>query len=124
MTRQENERAAVQAQVAVEEAAQRAQVMVGFSPPSGKLFDVDVQGMMVIGPAGGVGTTLLLARTIAILAAPGRHAPEALLSAGWRDIEHLNEGLDAFAGKLRAIGLVLNRRKTGLQITKARTGSP
>jgi len=97
--------------------------MGGFKLPSGKLFSVDVAGLMVIGPAGGIGTSPLMARTMAILATPGRHTPEALLSAGWRDLEHLGEGLKAFASKLKATGLVLSRSKTGLHLTRARTSS-
>lgn len=115
------ERAAVRALVAAEAAALHATVQPAFKPPPGRLFGVDVPGMMLIGPAGGIGTTPLLARTMTILAAPGRHQPAALLPAGWRDLEHLQEGMDAFAGKLGAVGLVLNRRSTGLRVTKAKS---
>ena len=80
--RLERERAAVRARLAAEAAAQRATVQLAFKPPPGRLFGVDVPGLMLIGPAGGIGTTPLLARTMAILAAPGRHQPEALLLAG------------------------------------------
>lgn len=119
--RLEQERAAARARVAAEAAALRAHVQPAFKPPPGKLFGMDVDGQMLIGPAGGIGTTPLVARTMAILAAPGRHQPETLLPAGWNALEHLQEGLEAFAGKLGAIGLVLNRRNTGLRITKAKS---
>lgn len=116
--RLEQERAAARARVAAEAAALRAHVQPAFKPPPGRFFGVDVPGQMLIGPSGGIGTTPLLARTMALLSAPGRHLPDALLPAGWRDLEDLQEGLEAFAGKLGALGLVLNRRSTGLRITK------
>ena len=51
-----------------------------------------------------------------------RHAlPESVLAAGWRDVDHLRDGLSAFSGKLAAVGLVLNRRATGLRITKTKS---
>ena len=74
--------------------------------------------MMLTGPGGGIGVTPLLARTLAILSAPGRHMPESVVAAGWRDADHLREGLTSVAGKLAVIGLILNRRKAGLQVAK------
>lgn len=110
-----------QARVARETAALEAQIQRGFRPPAGRLFGVDVEALILIGPGGGIGVTPLLARTLAILSAPGRHAPESLLAAGWRDVDHLRDGLSAFSGKLAAVGLVLNRRATGLRITKTKS---
>ncbi|WP_339164297.1 hypothetical protein [Methylobacterium bullatum] len=73
---------------------------------------------MLTGPGGGIGVTPLLARTIAILSAPGRHMPESVVAAGWRDADHLREGLAAFAGKLAAAGLSVSWRKAGLRVAK------
>ncbi|CAA2145623.1 hypothetical protein MBLL_04750 (plasmid) [Methylobacterium bullatum] len=77
-----------------------------------------VAPLMLTGPGGGIGVSPVLARTLAILSPPGRHMPESVLAAGWRDVDHLRDGLSAFAGKLAAVGLILNRRKTGLRITR------
>ena len=114
-------KAEAQARVDREEAALRAQVQTAFRPPPGRLFSVDLAGLMLIGPGGGIGVTPVLARTLAILSAPGRHVPESVLAAGWRDVDHLRDGLSAVAGKLAAVGLVLNRRATGLRITKTKS---
>lgn len=107
-----------QVRVDREEAALRAQVQTAFRPPAGRLFSVDLAGLMLIGPGGGIGVAPLLARTLAILSAPGRHLPESVLAAGWRDVDHLRDGLAAAAGKLAVIGLIVNRRKTGFRITR------
>ena len=120
MRQRDQDREDVRAKVAAEAAALQAQVQTGLKPPTGKLFGVEEAALMVIGPNGAIGTTALLVRTLALLSAKGRHDPEVLLSAGWQDAEHLNAGLDAFAGKLAAVGLKLDRRKTGLRITKAK----
>lgn len=116
----ESERAAVKAKVAAEAAALRASVLTAYRPPAGKILAVDVAGLIVIGPNGGIGVTPLLARTMVVLATPGRHTVEEVVNAGWRDAAHLREGLEAFAGKLTAIGLQMSQRKTGLRITKAK----
>ena len=120
MRQRDQDREDVRAKVAAEASALQAQVQTGLKPPTGKLFGVEEAALMVIGPNGAIGTTALLVRTLALLSAKGRHDPEVLLSAGWQDTEHLNAGLDAFAGKLAAVGLKLDRRKTGLRITKAK----
>lgn len=119
--RREQERAAARVQGAADAAALLAQVQHVFKPPPGKFFSVDQSGLMLIGPGGGIGTTPLLARTMAILEAPGHHLPDALLAAGWRDLDHLQEGLDAFGAKLSAIGLTIQRRKAGLRIAKVKS---
>lgn len=75
---------------------------------------------MVIGPYGAIGTTPILLRTQALLAGKGRHPPESLLSTGWPDLEHLSTGLAAAGSTLAAVGLRLDRRKTGWRITRPR----
>lgn len=97
----------------------QGQVMPAFRPPSGKLFGVDVEALIVIGPKGAIGTTAAMARLLAPLAAGGRH-DEAEIAAvtGCRDVMHLRELLTGIAGKLAAIGLRVDRRKTGIRIGK------
>ena len=50
-------KAEAQARVDREEAALRAQVQTAFRPPPGRLFSVDLAGLMLIGPGGGIGVT-------------------------------------------------------------------
>jgi hypothetical protein len=60
-------------------------------------------------------------RTLAPLAAGGRHPGSALVAAGaWRDEGALREALDALAPKLSALGLRICRRKAGLRMAKAK----
>lgn len=115
--------ASAKAGKAADVAILRAQVQHGFKPPRGKQFSVDVEGMMLIGPVGGIGVTSLMARTMEILTAPGRHAPEALLPAGWRDMEHLQEGFQAFEPKLDVLGLRFSRTSTGWRINPTPSSS-
>ena len=76
---------------------------------------------MIVGPAGGVGTTPAIARTLEALAAPGRHDEAALAAAtGWRDVAHLREALDGLTPKLAVLGLRIDRRKVGIRVTKVR----
>jgi hypothetical protein len=95
-------------------------VQRGFKPPAGDLLRNDVQGLMIIGPEGGIGTTPLMARTLEIMTGAGRHTEHDLVAAGWRDIEHLQQGLVAFGDKLHRVGLALSRHKSGLRIKKAK----
>src|ERR1700712_3549511 len=122
----ENERARAAEQARVAESAKTvgAQVQTGFRPPSGRLFSVDVEALMILGPNGGVGTTAVIARTLAPLAAEGRQDEHELaVATGWRDEGHLREGLAALAPKLAALGLRLDRRKAGIRIGKPRSRS-
>ncbi|MHC2020389.1 hypothetical protein [Methylobacterium sp. CM6247] len=119
----EEAQAAASAGRAADTAILRAQVQHGFKPPRGKQFSVDIEGLMLIGPAGGIGVTSLMARTMEILTAPGRHAPEALLPAGWRDMEHLLEGFEAFVPKLGVLGLRFSQTPTGWRINPSPSGS-
>ena len=113
-------RAADRALAAAEAAALRAQVVHGFRRPPGKLYGVDEVAQVLIGPYGAIAVSTLLVRTLAMLAGKGRHDPETLLAAGWRDLEHLSTGLANFAGTLAAVGLRLDRRKAGWRITRPR----
>ena len=103
-----------------------AQIQQGFKPQQGEQFGVDVEGLKLIGPAGGIGVTTLMARTMEVLTAPGRHALEVLLAVGWRDMEHLQEGLQAFEPNLDVLGLRSSRTPTGWRInpTLARSKAP
>lgn len=114
------DRVAEQARVAAEAAACRARVVNGFSRPPGKLYGVDEAALMLIGPYGAIDASPLLLRTLALLSAKGRHDPEALLIAGWRDLDHLTGGLTAASPILAAVGLRLDRRSTGWRITRPR----
>ncbi|KQT96067.1 hypothetical protein ASG60_20755 [Methylobacterium sp. Leaf469] len=102
--------------------ALQSQVQPAFRPPAGRLWRVDAEARIIIGPAGGIGTTPVIVRTLEALSTPGRH-DEAVVAAGggWRDVGHLREAMAGLAPKLAAIGLRLDRRKAGIRITKART---
>lgn len=100
--------------------ALRAQVQPGLKPPAGKLFAADVGALVLRGPAGGIGTSERVVRTLLPMAAGGRHPASALVEAGaWRDEAALREALAAMAPKLAAIGLRIYRRKAGLRIARA-----
>lgn len=99
----------------------RSQVQSGLKPPAGKLFSVDIGGMVLCGPAGGIGTSERMARTLAPLAAGGRHPGNALVAAGtWVDEGALREALAGLAPKLEAVGLRICRRKAGLRMARAK----
>lgn len=101
--------------------ALRAQVQPGLKPPAGKLFDVDAGALLIRGPAGGLGTSERVVRTLAPLTAGGRHPAAALLAAGgWRDEAALREALTGLAPKLAALGLRVCRRKAGLRMARAK----
>ena len=102
--------------------ALRGQVQAGLKPPAGKLFAVDVAALALCRPAGGLGTSERMARTLAPLAAGGRHSPAVLMAAGaWRDEAAFRAALAGLAPKLTVIGLRICRRKAGLRITKMKT---
>ena len=97
------------------------QVQPGLRPPPGRLFAVDAAGLLLRGPRGGVGTSERMVRTLGVLAAGGRHQPAALVAAGaWKDEGALRDALVAIGGKLAAIGLRVDRRKTGLRMAKVK----
>lgn len=107
------------ARAAVEVKALARQVQPGLRPPHGRLFDVDAAALLLRGPAGGIGTTERVVRTLAPLTASGRHAPAVLTTAGrWQDEQALREALKALAPKLAMIGLRICSRKSGIRITK------
>lgn len=58
------------------------QVQPALRPPAGCLFAVDAAALLLRGPLGGIGTTERIARTLAPLAAGGRHLPAVLVTAG------------------------------------------
>lgn len=95
------------------------QVQPGLRPPAGKLFATDAAGLILRGPAGGIGTSAKMIQTLAPLAAGGRHPDAALVTAGaWRDEEALREALAGIGGKLAALGLRIDRRKAGLRMAR------
>ncbi|MCJ2083214.1 hypothetical protein [Methylobacterium sp. J-090] len=101
--------------------ALQGQVQPAFQPPSGRLWKVDAEARIIVGPKGGIGTTPIIVKTLEALSAPGRHLEEVVAAAGgWRDVAHLREALAGIAPKLAVIGLRLDRRKAGVRITKAK----
>lgn len=101
--------------------AQQALVQQAFRPTPGKIFSVDAAGLVLIGPAGALGSTIRMIRTLAPLATGGRHSAAVLMSAGeWQDEAVLGEALDGMAGKLAALGLRICRKKAGLRMAKVK----
>ncbi|MDP4024045.1 hypothetical protein Q8W71_15555 [Methylobacterium sp. NEAU 140] len=99
----------------------RAQVQPGLRPPPGRLFDVDVAGMVLRGPLGGIGTSERMVRTLHVLTHGGRHPAAVLVVAGgWRDEPALIEALRGLRPRLAAVGLRLDRRKAGVRMAKER----
>lgn len=99
----------------------QAQVQRTFRPPPGKVFGVDTAALLLIGPAGALGTTTRMAKTLEPLAAGGRHLQPVLLAAGsWADEAALREALTAIAPKLSVLGLRICRRKAGLRMAKVK----
>ena len=99
------------------------QVQPGLRPPAGRLFAVDEAGLLLRGPAGGIGSTERMVRTLAPLAAGGRHAAAVLMVAGgWQDDQALCEALAGIGGKLAALGLRIDRRKAGIRMAKIKPG--
>ncbi len=98
------------------------QVQPGLRPPPGRLFDVDAAGMVLRGPAGGIGSSTKIIETLAPLAQGGRHPAAVLVTAGkWVDEVALREALAGLGPKLAAVGLRICRRKAGLRMAKYRT---
>ncbi|MCJ2051249.1 hypothetical protein [Methylobacterium sp. J-070] len=101
----------------------RSEVRLGVKSPAGKLAAVDVAGMLLLGPLGGVGCGGALLRTMEVLVSKGRHPVPSLLAAGrWEDEAALRAAVEAFRPKLAAIGLRICRRKAGLRIAKSKPG--
>lgn len=97
------------------------QVQPGLRPPAGHLFVVDRAALLLRGPRGGIGTTERIVRTLAPLAAGGRHAAAVLVASGsWQDEKALREALMGIGGKLAALGLRIDRRRTGLRMAKVK----
>jgi len=95
------------------------QVQPGLRPSPGRLFDVDAAGMVLRGPAGGIGSSTRIIETLQPLAQGGRHPAQTLVTAGkWADEAALREALAALAPKLAAIGLRICSRKTGLRAAR------
>jgi hypothetical protein len=108
------------ARAAVEAKALARQVQPGLRSPAGRLFALDAEALILRGPAGGIGTSGRVVRTLEPLAAGGRHPAASLVAAGgWGDELALREALDAMVPKLHAVGLRICRRKAGLRMTKA-----
>jgi len=99
----------------------QASVQRAYRPAPGEVFSVDIAGLLLLGPAGALGTSSKMAATLAPLAAGGRHPITVLMAAGgWADEQALREALAAIVPKLGALGLLINRRKAGLRMAKAR----
>jgi hypothetical protein len=116
-------RAKAEAEARAAEAARAParQVQPGLRPPPGKLFATDAAGLILCGPAGGIGTSARVVQTLEPLTQGGRHPAAALVASGkWADKAALRAALDVLAPKLLVIGLQICRRKTGLRMAKAR----
>ena len=104
-------------------AAQQLQTQLqrAFRPPAGRLFAVDAAALLLIGPAGALGTTSRMVKTLEPLAAGGRHLPSVLVAAGgWQDEQALREALAGLGPKLAILNLRVCHRKAGLRMAKAR----
>ena len=112
------EKAAEAARLAQEARRLAPDVFTRIRPPHGRLMAVDVAALLIIGPAGAIGSTSLVIATMAILALGGRPNLEELVGAGWRDEAHLQEGMTALEPKLTALGLRICRRKVGWRVSK------
>lgn len=116
------EQAEAAARAATAARALARQVQPGLRPPPGRLFGVDRDGLVLCGPAGGIGSSLRIIETLQPLAQGGRHPTEALIAAGaWGDVAALREALNAMAPKLFAVGVRICRKKAGLRMARART---
>jgi len=101
--------------------ALQGQVQPAFRPPPGRLWKVDAEARIIVGPKGGIGTTPVIVRTLEALVPPGRHEEAVVAAAGgWRDVAHFREAMAGLAPKLAVVGLRLDRRKAGIRITKSK----
>lgn len=99
----------------------RTQVQPGLRSPPGRLFSADLASLTLRGPVGGIGSSERMVLTLAPLGAGGRRPSTALrIAGGWPDEATMLEALAAISGKLGAIGLRLDKRKTGIRMAKAR----
>ncbi|MDH3031062.1 hypothetical protein [Methylobacterium fujisawaense] len=113
------------ARIAAAAQALARQVQPALRPPPGRLFAADPAALLLRGPLGGIGTTDRMARTLAPLAAGGRHPVADLIAAGsWRDEEALREALAGLGPKLAILGLRICWRKAGLRIAKLKPAAP
>ncbi|XYD10156.1 hypothetical protein R1A27_06485 [Methylobacterium sp. NMS12] len=97
------------------------QVQPALRPPAGRLFAVDAAALLLRGPLGGIGTSERMVRTLAPLAAGGRHLPAVLTAAGsWQDEAVLREVLAGLGPKLAALGLRICWRKVGIRMARVR----
>lgn len=111
--------AAARAAAAAEALAK--QVQSGLRTPPGRLFAVDANGLVLRGPAGGIGTSERVVRTLEPFSAGGRHSAATLLTAGgWASEAALCEALASLGPKLAAVGLRICRRKVGQRIARVR----
>lgn len=112
-----------EAEARTAEAAQMLvrQVQPGLRPPAGRLFANDAAGLVLRGPADGIGSSSRIIATLEPLTHGGRHPVATLVTVGgWKDKITLREALNALATKLAVLGLRVCRRKAGLRMTKAR----
>lgn len=101
--------------------AMRAQVQPGLRAAPGRLFTADLASLTLRGPAGGIGASERLMRTLVPLSESGRRPAAALQAAGsWADETSMFEALAALSGKLAAIGLRIDKRKAGIRMGRLR----
>ena len=114
-------KAEAEARAAVEAKALARQVQPGLRAPPGRLFALDAEGLVLRGPLGGLGASPRIIETLGPFAAGGRHPLSVLAAAGgWKDEAAVREALAGLGGRLGAVGLRLDRRKSGWRIARAK----
>ena len=104
----EREKAEQAARDAAAAAALVKSVVRGMRPPAGRLWAVDAAALLLIGPGGAIPVSSSQAAALAPYAAGGRH-PET---------PQLSEAAKGLAPRLAAVGLRIDKRKTGVRIAR------
>lgn len=107
----ERAKAAEDRRIAAEAAKLQGMVHRSLRPPAGRLWSVHADALLLIGPSGGIPVSSSAVAALEPLTSGGRHA----LS------DHDRAALDGLAPRLAAVGLRIERRKTGWRIARARS---
>lgn len=93
----------------------------GLPAAGGQAVWGDTAALLLIGPAGALGTTSRMARTLEPLAAGGRYLPAVLMAAGgWQVEAAFREAMAGLEPKLAILKLRICRRKAGIRMAKVR----